>query len=339
MSEKLTYVSLFSGVGGGDLAAQHMFGWNPLAYVEWDEFCKEVLSVRQQDGWFKRAPIFGDIRSFVSDGFAAELQGMVDVVLGGFPCQPFSNAGNQLGVDDPRNMWPATRDVLSHIRPRHCVLENVSALISNGYFGTVIGDLAALGFDVEWGCFRAETAGAPHRRERVFILGTAPHAEHERHVFGHRIQNRQSVHVLTRDSCEARGLAHPDGKFVWSDGGEAVTGDESPHGELGSATDPAGPDVDVSGTSTRKGREGSATDDSARTVGAGGSTSGEGGPALDPLVGWWEFDPADWAPESGVGRVAHGVANRDNRLKACGNGIVPHQLAMAVRYLSERSQE
>ncbi len=168
-------LSLFSGAGGG-LLGTHLLGWRPIGYVEFNDYCQRVIRQRILDGILPNAPIFGDIRSFISEGYAAAYQGMVDVITGGFPCQPFSEAGKRLGADDPRNMWPATIECIRLVRPRYALLENVSELLSCGYFGTVLSDLAAAGYDARWSIFSACALGAPHTRERVFILAHAQSA-------------------------------------------------------------------------------------------------------------------------------------------------------------------
>ena len=162
-------LSLFSGAGGG-LLGTHLLGWTPVGYVEFNDYCQRVIRQRIIDGILPNAPIFGDIRAFVSAGYAAAYQGLVDVITGGFPCQPFSNAGKQLGADDERNMWPATRDCVRIIRPRYCLFENVPGLLNSGYFGTIVNDLAESGYCVRWKVLSAAEVGAPHKRNRLWIM-------------------------------------------------------------------------------------------------------------------------------------------------------------------------
>jgi DNA (cytosine-5)-methyltransferase 1 len=165
-------LSLFTGAGGGILGT-HLLGFTPIGYVEWDDYRQRVLAARIADGFIPAAPIFGDVREFVQSGAAERYCGFVDVVTAGFPCQPFSGAGLMLGADDPRNMWPATRDAIRVVQPQHVMLENVSNLIVSGYFGTVIADLAAMGFVGRWGCIPAAGVGACHVRWRVFVVAHA----------------------------------------------------------------------------------------------------------------------------------------------------------------------
>lgn len=162
-------LSLFTGAGGG-LLGTHLLGWTPIGYVEFNEYCQRVIRQRIDDGILPVAPVFTDVREFVQSGAAREYRGFADVVTGGFPCQPFSAAGKQLGADDPRNMWPATIDIVNAVRPRYCFFENVAALLNSGYFGTIVGDLAKSGYCVRWKILSAAELDAPHRRDRLWIV-------------------------------------------------------------------------------------------------------------------------------------------------------------------------
>lgn len=161
-------LSLFTGAGGG-LLGTHLLGWSPVGYVEWNEYCQRVIAARIQDGYLPVAPIFTDVREFVQSGAAEQYRGIADVVTAGFPCQPFSVAGKQLAADDERNMWPATREAIRRVQPRSVLLENVPGLVSCGYLGTVLCDLAALGYVGKWGVLGASDCGAPHIRKRLWI--------------------------------------------------------------------------------------------------------------------------------------------------------------------------
>ena len=175
-------LSLFSGGGGGVLASR-LLGHRIVGYVEWDTYCQEVLAQRQRDGWIDTAPIFGDVREFLDSGAALLYRGVADIVSGGFPCQPFSVAGKRGACSDERNMWPETAEVLRVVRPRIFLGENVPGLLSatspdgSRYFGTVLRDLAELGYVTRWGVLGADDAGAPHRRKRLWIVGQLEHPD------------------------------------------------------------------------------------------------------------------------------------------------------------------
>jgi DNA (cytosine-5)-methyltransferase 1 len=162
-------LALFAGVGGGLLASRNMLGWRAVCYVERNTYAVKVLKARIRDGLLDDAPIWDDVNTF--DG--RPWTGRVDIISAGFPCQPFSCAGKRLGENDPRNGWPATIRIVREIRPRVVWLENVSNLTSNRYFGRILGDLAESGYDVAWDCISAGAVGAPHKRERIWLLAYA----------------------------------------------------------------------------------------------------------------------------------------------------------------------
>jgi DNA (cytosine-5)-methyltransferase 1 len=162
-------LSLFTGAGGGLLGSK-LLGWRHCGYVEYNEYCQKVIAQRIKDGILDDAPIFGDIRAFIDQGYADSYKGMVDVVTAGFPCQPFSVAGRSEGEFDPRNMWPQTIQVIRAVRPRYALLENVPGLLAHPYYGTILGDLHKSGFNVEWDVISASSLGAQHLRERLWIL-------------------------------------------------------------------------------------------------------------------------------------------------------------------------
>jgi DNA (cytosine-5)-methyltransferase 1 len=165
-------LSLFSGAGGG-LLGSLLLGWEPIGYVEFNDYCQRVIAQRIADGILPSAPIFGDIRTFVDSGCAELYRGVAEVVSGGFPCQPFSVAGKRAGADDERNMWPAAIATIRAVRPRFAFLENVPGLVNSGYFGTILGDLAESGYNARWRILSAAELGAPHKRDRLWIVAHA----------------------------------------------------------------------------------------------------------------------------------------------------------------------
>ena len=166
-------LSLFSGAGIGELAFKQIFpDYRTIGYVEWDKYCQEVLRARIRDGVIDDAPIFGDIRQF-NERYASLYIDKVDWLSGGFPCQPFSVAGNRAGEADERNMWPATRDAIRIIRPRYVFLENVPGLLAHEYIKRVFGDLAEMRYDCEWDVVGAGSCGALHKRARWWCLAYA----------------------------------------------------------------------------------------------------------------------------------------------------------------------
>ena len=165
-------LSLFTGAGGGLLATQHLLGFNTIGYVEIEEYPQAILAQRIADGFLNPAPIFGDIKRFISEGYAESYKGMVDVITAGFPCQPFSVAGQRKAEQDERNQWPNLIECIRIIRPQYAYLENVPGLLATDYIRRIYGDLAEAGYNARWCVLGADDCGAPHRRKRWWILAT-----------------------------------------------------------------------------------------------------------------------------------------------------------------------
>lgn len=158
---------LFAGHGGG-LLADLILGHTPVVAVEWDGYACQVLRERAADGWFPDLRVHeGDVSLFDP----SEYTGSVDIIHAGFPCQDISVAGKQAGVSEGTRsgLYREVLRIAGVVRPKQLFLENVSAILSNG-LGTVLGDLAALGYDCRWLCIRASDVGAPHHRDRWFLL-------------------------------------------------------------------------------------------------------------------------------------------------------------------------
>lgn len=161
-------LALFAGAGGGILGG-HLLGWRTVCAVEWADYPRKVLLARQRDGILPRFPIWDDVQTF--DG--SPWRGRVDVVSGGFPCQDISAAGKGAGIDGSRSgMWHHMARIVREVRPRFVFVENSPMLTSRG-LGRVLGDLAAMGYDAAWGVLGAVDAGAPHQRERIWIVAYA----------------------------------------------------------------------------------------------------------------------------------------------------------------------
>ena len=160
-------LALFAGTGGGILGGK-LLGWQTVCAVEWEPYAACVLAARQNDGLLPPFPIWDDIQTF--DG--RPWRGVVDVVSGGFPCQDISVAGKGAGIDGERSgMWREMARVIREVRPRFVFVENSPMLVSRG-LGTVLGDLASMGFDARWGVLGAADVGANHQRDRIWIVGT-----------------------------------------------------------------------------------------------------------------------------------------------------------------------
>ncbi len=163
---KLTVGSLFSGAGMYDLGfldAEYQIKWQ----CDNNDYCQKVLEARR-DVFGYEHPIYGDVRD-LGKGRRYEPE-KTDVIIGGFPCQPFSVAGLQEGASDSRNMWPDFARLIGELQPRAIMLENVPA-ITLEYGLTVVGNLTEMGYDCRWGIISAQDFGAFHRRERWWLVG------------------------------------------------------------------------------------------------------------------------------------------------------------------------
>ena len=161
-----TVISFCSGYGGIETGielagAEHRV----IAYVEIEAFAIANLVAKMEAGKLDPAPIWTDLKTFPAHLF----RGAVDIITGGYPCQPFSAAGQRKGEDDPRHLWPTIREHVKTIRPDRCFFENVEGHISLG-LSSVISDLEEDGYAATWGIFSAREVGAPHQRKRVYIL-------------------------------------------------------------------------------------------------------------------------------------------------------------------------
>ena len=172
-------LSLFSGGGLGDYGLE-LAGMEIVGQVEIDDYCQKILKLRWPD-----VPKWRDIKS-VTGKEIIEKCGRIDLVSGGFPCQPFSTAGKRTGETDSRHLWPHMARIIREIKPRYVLAENVPGLlsVSNGrVFGEVVRDLAESGYCVEWDCVSASALGAPHQRDRVWVIGRLQHPDTNESIF------------------------------------------------------------------------------------------------------------------------------------------------------------
>jgi DNA (cytosine-5)-methyltransferase 1 len=262
--------SLFAGIGGFDLGLERA-GFDIAWQVEIDPYCQRVLAKH-----WPTVQRYGDIR-------AVDWQSVepVDLLCGGFPCQDISLAGKGAGLSGERSgLWFEYAKAIDALRPSYVLIENVAALRSRG-LDQVLGSLAALGYDAEWHCIPACAVGAPHRRDRVWIV-----AYSAQQLFDGGGNAGQAGGIESTDSSE--DVADPPREGL--EGSGNVTGEN------------------------RCGKE-------ARLFGCGGKSE------------WrhWEFEPE-------LGRVAHGIPNRVDRLRGLGNAIVPQIAEWIGRWIQFREE-
>ena len=179
-------LALFAGAGGGILGGK-LLGWRTVCAVEWEPYPASVLCARQNEGVLPPFPIWDDVQTF--DG--RPWRGRVDVVSGGFPCQDISTAGKGAGIEGSRSgMWRHMARIIGEVRPRFTFIENSPLLRTRG-LATVLKDLAEMGYDARWGVLGAHHAGAPHKRDRMWIIATLADAECSR-LEGHNSSEQHS---------------------------------------------------------------------------------------------------------------------------------------------------
>jgi DNA (cytosine-5)-methyltransferase 1 len=165
-AETITHIGLCAGYGGIELGLKRVLpALRSVALCEIEAFAIANLVAKMEAGLMDAAPVWTDLKTFPWESF----RDRVDILTGGYPCQPFSAAGKRAGKDDPRHLWPWIADGIAAMRPKLCFFENVEGHISLG-LSDVIEDLAGMGYRTTWGIFSAAECGAPHQRKRVFIM-------------------------------------------------------------------------------------------------------------------------------------------------------------------------
>jgi DNA (cytosine-5)-methyltransferase 1 len=290
----LTIGSLFSGIGGLELGLERA-GLGPVLWqVECDDYATRVLERHWPDATRHR-----DVREVGRHNLAP-----VDVICGGFPCQDISNAGKRAGLAGERSgLWSEFARIVRELRPRYVLVENVAALLGRG-LGDVLGDLAACGYDAEWDCIPAAAVGAPHRRDRLFVVAYRPDALAD--SYRGRLEERGEPHIRAAAGLEAPRRIHAGrcGTPLADSQGERRGEGRAESARQQGRSDAARGGGEVA-DSMRDGLEGLLpTGPAARAALRSGS------------AGWWETEPD-------VGRVVDGVPARVDRLRCLGNAVVP----------------
>jgi DNA (cytosine-5)-methyltransferase 1 len=364
----LTHLSLFSGIGGIDLAAEWA-GFKTVAFCDNDKYCQRVLKKHWPD-----VPIIEDVKDVTREKIMAYAENWrrqwdsealrpigvresepIALISGGFPCQPHSVAGSRKGSGDERNLWPEFRRIISEIRPRWVLGENVPGIFtsdSRRFFGGILADLAALGYAVGWQTYGAVDVGALHRRNRVFIVG-------------HSISDGHT------DGCTKAGGTLGQGEQGWvcKFKGTSVMGDSNGNRcekcrrkdnlqstqQTGKMADTNNNDMfyvcrkqrggttlsefsvvcqDVPNADSERGRSGNTERKDAEDVrelrGCEKFWYGKSQPGLGRMVDGFSY----WMDEP-VPRVATGVKDRVSRLKCLGNAVVPQQVYPVLKSIAD----
>jgi len=300
----MNHLDLFSGIGGFALALEKV-GFKTVGFCEVDPYCRLLL----QKHW-KGVTIHNDIKKLE----AKDIKEPIDILTGGFPCQPYSVAGKQKGTDDNRYLWPDMFRVIKEIKPTFIIAENVRGIVNiqdGMVFETVCSDLESEGFEIQPFIIPAAGVGAPHKRERVWIVGYSEHngsltakirgGNKETNAGSQKGENQTIKSQRTSRSNNdeimenSRRALRQGAKFSKENANESRQ--ENANQLERSSSTPEHNVADSKGVHVQGQQSGSGQEQSRRES-------------------WWEFEP-------NVGRVANGVPGRVHRLKGLGNSIVP----------------
>jgi DNA (cytosine-5)-methyltransferase 1 len=303
MESEIRVLDLFSGIGGFSLGLERAGPFRTVAFCEREPFPQAVL----RKHW-PEVPIYDDVRTIPT-----ERLGRIDLICGGFPCQPWSVAGQQRGAEDDRDLWPVMASLIEKLRPRWVVGENVRGFVNEPLgLQRSLSDLESLGYQTAPFVIPACAVDAPHRRDRVWIVA---HADSKRERDGSGKVQGTDEKIQQRDhDAEFGNTSQPEAVAhaaqLQRDGG-------------GEHSEPRERQVSQSGK--RGGADDVADADSASSQGGciPSRIHAEYADADSGSDGIGRQTSLQWLPEPGVGRVAHGVSRRVDRLKALGNAVVP----------------
>lgn len=316
----LRALHLCSGYGGFGLALRGVA--RTVAHVERDAYAAATLVARMEEQALDQAPIWADLLTFD----ALPWRGSVDIVTAGFPCQPFSQAGKRLGTSDDRWLWPAIARIIADVEPRYVFLENVPGVVRAG-LPHVLGDLAALGFDAEWGLLAASDVGAPHRRQRFWLLADS---DRERRG-GVGVPQRSQV-VGAEVGGSGQALGDPDRSGRPEVAGSSPS-DKGPHGAEGADLAHGAGQALGNTESERRGpgERPRASEPSSWITDA--RESGRFPPGPDDTEGWAAWTGAQPAVCRGADGATEWLADA---LHLGGNGLVPQCARTAWHLLMDR---
>ena len=302
VTDKLKVLDLFSGIGGFSLGLERTGGFETVAFCEIEEFPRRVLAKH-----WPEVPCYHDVTKLTGAILAADGTTGIDVITGGFPCQDISIAGKQAGIGKGTRsgLWSEIVRLIGELQPSYVIVENVANLLSGpsekrgGWFGRVLGDLAECGYDAEWENIPASAVGAPHRRERIWLVAYPS----EGSPSGRQCFQAAGCSERSRGLSDAEVSEEPASPCsVCVNDTHADSHDAQ--GQQQRAADPQGWCRSVAG----------------------------------PLGPLHTIHRRGWEAEPDVGRVAHGVPDRAHRLAALGNAVVPQIPELIGRAIMEAAE-
>jgi DNA (cytosine-5)-methyltransferase 1 len=319
-------LDLFSGIGGFSLGLERA-GFKTVAFCEIEPYCQKVLKKHWPD-----VPIYDDVREVNEERLRSDGITDIGVITGGFPCQDISVAGKQKGIEGERSgLWSELHRIIDDVQPQYAILENVAALISGDrgrWFGRVLGDLAEIGYDAEWHCIPASAVGAPHQRDRVWII-SYPNSDRESiSAFNAKTSELQSS--VSNTMCK-RGRQKQECKQECKDSSEFRNDGKKKYvADTNKSNGRQRSDRQPKEQQSCCIRENVSNSDLNRLQGSSDFKSSPGKSKTiitrSQIARAYSENGGDrgwWATESDICRVANGVSRRVDRIKGLGNAVVP----------------
>lgn len=336
--EKLKVLSLFAGIGGIDLGLESTGRFETIQFVEYEPFCQHILRRHWPD-----VPIWGDVKTFDPDSC-----GDIDLLCGGYPCQPFSVAGKQKGTEDDRHLWPRMFEIIKHKRPTWVLCENVPGHVNLG-LDQVLFDLESEGYSWQTFVLGAVAVDAPHRRQRLFIVANTESErygrsssqrsgeterelqpqEQEGSAVGSKVEGCGGLRGEAEDVANTQDIGH---LLSAHEGEQARRSARCGEGQFkGNSTDV--PNTQSEGLEGQRiDREISRNKTSRKFDAQSGTNRNEHGErSIKRGLGGMVDGVPSWLHEPNIPRVTTNQVGRTQRLKALGNAVVPQVIAQIAR--------
>ena len=298
----MRHLDLFSGIGGFALGLEATQQIKTVAFCEIDKYCTKVLN----KNW-PEVPVYNDIKELTHDKLKADGIDNIDIITGGYPCQPFSVAGNKKGVEDPRHLWPEYFRLIKECRPTWIIGENVSGHIKLG-LDAVQEDLESEGYSLRTFSVSASSIGANHQRERIWTV-----------AYSQRNYDSQQIKRVNGEEISLqKEHRENDSTTRNSSGASAIRETRNEHADVEDARrrswrEQFTRNKESVGRGTSEKTERSTNSNTTTGSSEGTTTMANGNKNKN---NWWHTEP-------NVGRVADGVSDRTHRLKSLGNAVVP----------------
>lgn len=342
-------LALCAGYGGLELGIERVFDeYRTVCFVEGEMFAAQHLIKKMEEGRLHNAPIWSNVRTFNGEPW----RGKLDIISGGFPCQPYSSAGKQMAEHDPRDLWPDFVRIVGEVLPGFIFFENVPGIVK-WRLNQIILDLDKIGYSCSWGIVGASDVGAPHQRKRWFLFGVRnsngngfiepSYAKHSERVIErgqmerHGIETNGSIDTNANHPGERAGggtIRQKNGNDIsrlcsnvsntYGLGRDKVKSN-SWRGKL----DVEGVSLNISNPKSQRSPRIERFNETSQKIRQGEGNFDPGDKWGGGFESWWEIEPS-------MGRLVDGASDWVDKLRLLGNGVVPQQAAYALQTLGER---